>query len=157
MDPAGSVRPGSGVVTLARAEPSAAPAIAALVRELARETRERSPISEDYVRAYLSSPACGIVLARQGEGVVGMISYSIRAGLFHAAPSCVIEDLIVVKEARNQGIGGLLLSDVLGMAEKLGCAEVSVSTETDNAGAVRFYRRHGLSDQSIYLEKHFGT
>ena len=147
----------AGAVTLVRAEPTAASAIAALVRELARETGGRSPITAEYVRAYLSTPGCGILLARQGELVVGMISYSIRAGLYHAAPSCVIEDLIVDKGARNQGIGGLLLADVVGMAERLGCAEVSVSTETDNAAAARFYRRHGLSDESIYLEKHFGT
>ena len=147
---------GDGAATLGRAEPSAAPAIASLVRELAREAGGQSPITEEYVRAYLASPGCGILLARRGELVVGMISYSIRAGLYHAAPSCVIEDLIVVKDARNQGIGGLLLSDVVAMAERLGCAEVSVSTETDNVGAVRFYRRHGLSDESVYLEKHFG-
>jgi ribosomal protein S18 acetylase RimI-like enzyme len=37
----------------------------------------------------------------------------------------------------------------------MGCAEVSVSTLSDNEDAQRFYRSHGLVDEAVFLEKHF--
>jgi hypothetical protein len=39
----------------------------------------------------------------------------------------------------------------------LGCAAGSVSTLPGNAGAIRSFRRRGLTEESPFLEKHSGA
>ncbi len=57
-------------------------------------------------------------------------------------------------DARGQGIGGALVREAIEGAVRSGCAEISVSTMADNAAAQRLYRAHGLTDESLLLERH---
>ncbi|MGE5580153.1 MAG: N-acetyltransferase family protein [Bacillota bacterium] len=143
------------------------PKIAALVRELAAGIGESSPVTAAYVAAYLQFPSNGILVAEDappcpgtntdgGPQLVGLISFSVRPSLFHAADSALIEELVVAAGHRGRGIGGALVESLLAKLEKDGCAEVSVTVMPDNEGALRFYRAHGLVDEAVYLEKHFG-
>ncbi|MBN1438983.1 MAG: GNAT family N-acetyltransferase [Anaerolineales bacterium] len=141
--------------SIREATPADAPDIVALVRETSQEDNEHTPLTEAYVGEYLAAPDSGILLAEADGQTAGLLSYSIRPGLFHAAPSCLIELLVVRKPLRGRGAGGALLKKMLARAAALGCAEVSVSTMPDNAGAIRFYRRHGLTEEAVFLEKHF--
>ena len=141
--------------TLRDATLAAAPAVAALIHELAESGGERSPLTTEYAASYLSNPASRILLAEVGGQVVGLLSYSIRPDLYHAGHTALIEELVVRGPWRGRGIGGALVRELLARLEALGCAEVSVSTMPDNAGALRFYRAHGLTDEAVYLEKHF--
>jgi len=149
-----SARAGANVRILA-AEASDAAAVARLIRQLAGEIASTSPVTASYVRSYLGTEGCRILLARQGRRVAGLISCSFRPGLFHAAPSCVVEDLIVARGSRGEGIGGRLLAEVIRIARQEKCAEISVTTEKTNMGAIRLYRRYGLVDEALFLEKHF--
>jgi ribosomal protein S18 acetylase RimI-like enzyme len=144
-------------LSLRDALPADARAITALVGGMAEEDQEYSPITEAYAAEYLASPGSGILIAELEGSPAGMLSYSIRPGLFHAAPSCLIELLWVRADARGRGAGGALLQALLERAAALGCAEVSVSTMPGNAGAIRFYRRHGLTEEAVYLERHFSA
>jgi ribosomal protein S18 acetylase RimI-like enzyme len=67
----------------------------------------------------------------------------------------LIEELVVSANWRGHGIGSALMNALLRHLRKQGCAEVSVTTMPDNAGAIRFYQSHGLTDEALYLEKHF--
>ena len=118
-----------------------APVIAELVRQLADEEGEASPVTAGYARTYLASPGCHVLLATLRQRTVGLASYSLRPGLFHAAPSCVIEALV---------------AEVLKRAREAKCAEVSVTAAKDNTRAQALYRRLGLTDESLFLEMHFG-
>lgn len=130
-------------------------AIANLIAELAASTGETTPITAGYVRQYLEFPGSSILVAIVDKQVVGLISYSLRPNLFHAGNSCTIEELIVAQPFRSQGIGGALLEELLRQLSGQDCFEVSVTTMPDNHGAITFYRSHGLTDEAIYLEKHF--
>ena len=134
--------------------PADARAVTALVRGMAEEDKEHSPITEAYVAEYRAAPGSGILVAELEGSPAGVLSYSIRPGLFHAAPSCLIELLWVRADARGRGAGRTLLKMLLARAAALGCAEVSVSTMPGNAGAIRFYRRHGLTEEAVFLESH---
>jgi ribosomal protein S18 acetylase RimI-like enzyme len=129
--------------------------IVSLIQELAAAGGETSPVSEEYVTAYLSSPGVQVLLAEEKERVVGLLSFSVRLDLYHGAPSGMIEELVVRAGDRGRGVGSALVSDVLRRLEALGCAEVSVTTMPDNEAAQRFYRSHGLVDEAVFLEKHF--
>jgi ribosomal protein S18 acetylase RimI-like enzyme len=129
--------------------------IVQLIHQLAATIDENSPVTEEYVAQYLSSPASTILLAEIGHQVVGLLSYSFRPDLYHAADTCLIEELIVREDVRSQGVGSKLVAELLSRLGSIPCAEVSVSTMPDNKGAIKFYRRHGFTDEAIYLEHHF--
>jgi len=61
---------------------------------------------------------------------------------------------VVDEQARGQGIGRRLVEELLARGRAEGWAEVSVSTMPENAGAQRFYRSLGLTDEAVYLERH---
>ncbi|MCU0611268.1 MAG: GNAT family N-acetyltransferase [Candidatus Eisenbacteria bacterium] len=130
-------------------------AVVKLIGEMAAEGEASSPITESYVNTYLASPAGKVLVAEQGEQVVGMLSYSIRQDLFHAGPVGHIEELVVHREARGQGIGAALLTEALSRLRAGGCVEVSLNVMPDNDSAIRLYRRHELTEETLGLERHF--
>ena len=52
--------------------------------------------------------------------------------------------IAVVPSARGKGVGGLLLSSLLGHARELGYKAISLSVDSSNAGAINLYARHGF-------------
>jgi ribosomal protein S18 acetylase RimI-like enzyme len=130
------------------------PAIVRLIGELAEAGDDKSPIHERYVEEYLASTGSHVLLAEDQDGVVGLLSYSVRPDLYHAGPCCMIEELVVSSGKRSLGIGGALLEAVLEEGQAGGWIEVSVGVMPDNRGAQAFYKRHGLVDEALLLETH---
>jgi len=141
-------------ITVRQAAPTDAPAIVELIGELARTLGGTSPITQDYVGEYIAFPGSSILLAQEDGRVAGLLSYSLRPNLYHAANSALIEELVVRESARGRGVGSALMSELLRRLPSQGCAEVSVTTMPDNERAIRFYRSHGLVDEAVFLEKH---
>lgn len=137
------------------ARPADAAAVVRLIQQLAAKEGEQSPVMEADVCAYLVYPGCALLVAEADGQIVGLVSTFVRPSLYHAAPAVLADDLVVSAGHRGQGIGGALLDEVLRRAEAAGCAEVSVAVMPDNDGALRFYREHGLTDEAVFLEKHF--
>ncbi len=52
--------------------------------------------------------------------------------------------IAVVPSARGKGVGGMLLSSLLGRARELGYQAISLSVDSSNAGAINLYARHGF-------------
>ena len=129
------------------------PAIVQLISELAATAGEMSPLNADYVNQYLNSPISRILLAEVDGEIVGLMSYSIRPDLYHAGDCGLIEELIVRDGKRNRGIGSAMLKDLF--ARLAGCKEISVGVMTENSEALKFYRRQGLDEDAVLLEKHF--
>lgn len=132
-----------------------APAVVRLIRQLAESAGETSPLTERYLESYLAFPGSRILLAEDRGEVIGLLSYSVRPDLYHAGDSAYIENLVVDQGRRGEGIGRALLETALAELEAAGCAEVSIATMPENEGAQRLYRSLGLTDEAVYLEKHF--
>jgi ribosomal protein S18 acetylase RimI-like enzyme len=130
-------------------------AIVRLIRQLAEDAGEKAWLTEEYVETYLSFPGSGALLAEEGGRVVGLLTYHVRPGLYHAADCCLIDELVVDRPVRRQGIGSALLGRLLQEQEHTDCAEVGVSCMPDNERAIRLYHRHGLVDEALLLERHF--
>ena len=141
-------------VTIRHAGPGDEPAVVELVQELAVAADYPTPIDEHYVRHYLASPVSDLLLAVDEGAPVGLLSYAIVPGLFHAADSGIIEALVVAEGRRSEGIGRQLLTAGVRKLEEAGCAEISISVEADNEAAQKLYLDAGLTDASVYLEKH---
>jgi ribosomal protein S18 acetylase RimI-like enzyme len=130
------------------------PLIVRLIQELAATSGEESPINNAYVEEYLAAPGSFVLLASDRGVISGLLSYSVRPDLYHAGLCCMVEELVVTQDKRSQGIGGALLQALLSQAQAEGWAEVSVGVMSDNHRALAFYRRHGLVDDALLLEKH---
>jgi ribosomal protein S18 acetylase RimI-like enzyme len=128
---------------------------AAVIVKLIRQLGAESEGSEPYVLHYLSGTDRAVLLAEYQGNVQGLLSYSIRADLFHAGNSLLIEELVVDEAARGLGIGSALLSALLERIQSLGCKELCLAVMPDNEGAIRFYKRHGLTEEALFLERHF--
>ena len=122
---------------------------------LIRQLGDDSDVDEAYVRQYLSGRDRDILLAAREGAVLGLLSYSVRADLYHAGNSVLIEELVVDREYRGQGIGDALMRSFFGLLPSLGCREVCLAVMPENEGAIRFYQRHGLVEEALFLEKHF--
>ena len=128
--------------------------IVQFIQELAGENLETSSISAAYAAEYLVFPGCGILLAEIQQQAVGLLSYSMHPNLYHAGDTALIEELVVTEAYRGQGVGSALMKAAQQRFEDTGCAEVSVSTLIDNQPAIAFYKKHGMLDEALLLEKH---
>jgi len=85
--------------------------------------------------------ACVHAVAFDGERAVGT---------GRLLPDGHIGRMAVLKEARNRGVGALLLGKLLEKAKENGFAEVALSAQIH---AARFYRRHGFVEEGPeYME-----
>ena len=144
-------------ITIRQAGPGDEAAIVRLTQEMAAGEDDVSPVDEHYARRFLASPAAGVLLAEDDGEAVGLLSYALVPGLYHAADSGLIELLIVTGTRRGEGIGHRLVRAALRAFREAGCAEASVSTGEENAGAQKVYRDAGLTESSLLLETHFDS
>ncbi len=141
-------------VSIRHASPGDEPAIVKLVQELSAAADYPSRIDEHYVRHYLASGVSDALLAFDDGVPVALLSYAVVPGLFHAADSGIIETLVVTEGRRGKGIGRQLLETAVRLLEESGCAEISISVDTDNERAQELYIAAGLVEASVFLEKH---
>ena len=57
-----------------------------------------------------------------------------------------ISRLIVKKEYRNQGIGGILIDYILEEIKKLGYKEATIGVDKDNISALHLYQKKGFTN-----------
>jgi len=141
-------------ISIRPARETDASAIVRLIGLLANDLGEQSPVDSNYVLSFMRTPGNGMLVGDLAGEVIGLISYTLRPGLYHAGDSCMIEELVVRDDLRNSGVGGMLLEAIVTLAADKGCPEVSLSVMPFNTKAIEFYRRHGFVDEAILLEKH---
>jgi ribosomal protein S18 acetylase RimI-like enzyme len=131
--------------------------VISLMRELVESDEEgtNTNLSVNDIHHFLEMPGNVVLLVKNDDQVAGLLSYTVSFDLWHAADCCMIRELIIHAGYRQQGLGGLLLEEVFRRAEKESWKEVSVSTMPDNSAALALYRKHGMTDEAVLLERHF--
>ena len=142
-------------VAIREAGPGDEAAVVRLVVEMGRDFAHGTPVDEAFVRRYLDRAGAHILLAVGPEGPVGLLSYSVTLDLYHAAPAGEIEDVAVTPAAQGSGIGEALVREAMRRLVAEGCVEIGVITSRDNRRAQRVYRRAGLTDELVCLQRHF--
>lgn len=127
---------------------------AEIARLIQHSVDQGSPLTEDYVCEYLASPQSNILLAEKDEKVAGLLSYSTRPDLWHATLCCFIEEIAVEEAQRGKGIGTALIRYVKEKMKKAGCAEIVLIVDKENVAAQRLYKRLGIDEEALCLEKH---
>jgi len=145
-------------ITISNATEADLPFISVLMLELIESLDKTERANLDNIQQnfipLLGNNDSKMLTARKGNKVVGFVHLTIRQTLFHPKPSGLIEELIVTKGQRGQGIGTLLISAAIEKCRQSKCCEIEVSTEKTNIKANEFYKRCGFNECGIVFEKH---
>lgn len=97
------------------------------------------PVRPDLARRFLATPSYRIIVALDGDLVVGMAT-----GFSHFHPDkdeeFFVNELGVDDAYRRQGIGVAMMKALLAEARTMGCTAAWLGTETDNVAALATYR-----------------
>ncbi len=97
----------------------------------------------------LNHPESVLMVAEEGRKVIGMVSLQTLISTAEGAPVGLIEDLVVEEGYRGQGVGRLLLGELLRLAEERGLKRVQLLADRTNTPALEFYARHGWSTTQL--------
>jgi ribosomal protein S18 acetylase RimI-like enzyme len=145
------------VIFVAGAEPGNIEAIAALAEEMDRfygatEVEPLSTRTRQIADAIFSNPpAAYALLAWNGDQLVGFAAYSFLWPAVGLTRSLYLKELYVVQACREQGIGKLLMQNLVEIAAKHGCSRVEWTTDEQNRGAQGFYESLGVPRNSSKL------
>jgi GNAT superfamily N-acetyltransferase len=127
------------------------PAILALYREVG----DRDVVSPARARAILARmrtyPDYDVYVAVSGGEIVGTFALLIMDNLAHfAAPSGVVEDVVVRGDCQRRGIGRQMMQWARERCRARGCYKLALSSNLSRGAAHRFYtalgfQRHGYS------------
>lgn len=80
-----------------------------------------------------------IKVALKGQAIVGMCTAQTRISTAKGSICAVLEDLVVDRQYRGQGIGRALLQHIESWARKRGIADLQLLADRENTPALGFY------------------
>ena len=85
------------------------------------------------------------VLVEDGDGrAQGFALVTLRPAVWFDGPVAQLEELYVVPELRDQGLGTAVLTEARGLAREQGSPEMHINVDEVDADTRRFYERHGF-------------
>ena len=95
-------------------------------------------IDRGLLAAYLASPAALLVVALDGDYVVGQVKAAIH--LHPDKPADLyVDEVVVAPTHQRRGVARLLLGEIERWARERGCVDVWLATEVDNDAARSLY------------------
>ena len=85
-----------------------------------------------------------IVLAVEGEEILGMATVSYNLALRYGGEYCQLEELIVTPAARGKHVGGILVQRIVENARARGCAEMGLYLLETTEHNRLFYEKSGF-------------
>jgi GNAT superfamily N-acetyltransferase len=103
----------------------------------------------DTIHAVISNSHFGFMLLATAEGnPVGVAYVAAHLSLEHEGVIGWLEELYVLPESRDSGVGSCLLGEVISRARQLGWKGVELEVIAGHERAGRFYVRHGFQPLS---------
>ncbi len=90
--------------------------------------------------------------AYRGHELLGLMGARVLHDFVHGK-HFYVDDLVIGKEFRSQGIGQTLLAFAETQAREWGCRGLRLCTGFENEGARRFYEREGWAPRAIAFKK----
>jgi GNAT superfamily N-acetyltransferase len=98
----------------------------------------------------LDSPgSAAIFVARDGDEVVGMMTLLFTFSTVEGGRACWLEDMIVEPGHQGAGVGSELIAHAIEYARARGVLRITLLTDPDNEGAIRFYEHHGFEHSGM--------
>lgn len=134
-------------VTVRRARVEDAAIVARLLHDFNTEFDTASPGVKAIaarLRTLLADDDTTVLLA--GNPAVGVAVITRRPNVWFEGPVALLDELYVMPEYRNAGVGTALIEDLLTTAAADGTALIEINVDEEDVDAQRFYRRHGFAD-----------
>ncbi len=151
-------------IAISLAERRHVPALLGLLEELFTQEQDFTPNPQKQVLGLLQiidHPECGkIFIARYNNEVIGMATVLFTISTAEGGPVIQLEDVIVMRPFRDRGVGSQMIQHILSWAQSRGFLRITLLTDKENIGALRFYEQHGFSLSSMFvlrlnLDKHY--
>ena len=78
------------------------------------------------------------IVVKDNSNIVGF------AGIKLVIPDCDIMNIVVKKDFRNQGLGSLLLKNLINLAKSLGVRNIFLEVDEKNSPAISLYNKYGF-------------
>jgi GNAT superfamily N-acetyltransferase len=90
-----------------------------------------------------------IFVACRGEKIIAMVNllYSVSTALGERV--AILEDMIVLEEFREEGVGSKLIEHAIQYANIKGCKRVTLLSDDTNLKAHRFYEKQGFKKSTM--------
>ncbi len=99
-----------------------------------------------------------VKVAEQNSRVVGLCTAQISISTAEGGLSSRVEDLIVHKKFRKQGVATALLQHIHSWAVSAGCVRMQLLADIRNENALGFYTRRGwIRTKMVCLNKNFAV
>ena len=124
-------------------------AVARLLRDFNDEFDASGPTAAEFAERFvvlLARDDVFVVLAEHGDRDVGFAYLTLRPTPYSDGFLAQLEELYVVPELRDQGIGTRILAVSVETARSKGAVEVQINVDEIDEAARRFYERHGFSN-----------
>lgn len=133
------------------------PVICRLIRGLAEYERllDQVRFDESAVREHLfgARPYAEVLLAEEGDAVVGFALFFHNYSTFVGKPGIYLEDLFVEPEHRGKGHGKALLTALAKLAVERNCGRLEWAVLDWNEPSIAFYRSLGavpMDEWTVY-------
>ncbi|NJN18210.1 MAG: GNAT family N-acetyltransferase [Oscillochloris sp.] len=102
-----------------------------------------------------SEPIFGLGAFEAGK-LLGISHYLFHRSGWTIEPSCYLQDLFTIPEARGNGVGRALIEAVAAVAKRAGSSRVYWLTHESNAGAMTLYDKVAVKSGFVHYRKNAG-
>ena len=95
-----------------------------------------------------------VLAAQAGDQLVGMCSGQVVISTAEGGPAVLVEDVVVGKNWRGQGVGAGLLKSLAQWAREQGAARLQLLADRGNQPALAFYQRLGWLRTNLICLRH---
>ncbi len=132
-----------------QARPSDAAALARLLHDFNDEFdahTDSQPVLQARFARILTDDSVIAVVASHGLCDTGFALVTLRPAIWFDGPVAVLDELYVVPDSRDEGIGTALLTRACALLRERGCPEMHINVDEVDLDARRFYQRHGFTN-----------
>ncbi|MBN2418379.1 MAG: GNAT family N-acetyltransferase [Deltaproteobacteria bacterium] len=91
-----------------------------------------------------------IILVAESEGeLIGMCSAQTLISTAEGARAAMVEDMIVSKRYRGQGIGKMIMDEIVEWAKRTGKTRLQLLADRNNTRALWFYNKNGWENTRL--------
>ncbi len=112
----------------------------------------RTSAKEVLTRLLESSDAM-ILVAEEGETIVGLADITLRDTIFHGGRTLIIEDIVVDEVHRGKGDGAKMVRFIEDMARRKGCRGIELSSDLHRHDTHRFWEAMGYECLAYQFRK----
>jgi GNAT superfamily N-acetyltransferase len=129
-----------------RATPAEAGLVGRLLFDFNTEFETETPSAAEFAERFarLLGDDDVVVLLAGGANPVGFAYLTLRPSPYFDGPVAQLEELYVVPDLRDQGIGTALLTTALDLCRGRSAGELHINVDEDDTDTRRFYERHGF-------------